>query len=109
MVRTWVAVLVADLIMASAVLLVLQDVQMRIDCSLPGCDPYVTRASPGFAYSVLTKSFSVVVGGRTLQSPPTLDWVQLLVVALVALNAWYGYRAMRPRGRNAASPGPLAP
>ena len=101
MVKTWVAVLVADLVMVTAALLILQDVNMRLDCSIPGCTSFLSRTSAAFTYSVLTKSFSVVVNGSTLASPPILDWFQVLALALVALNGWYGYRVIFQRSRTA--------
>ena len=103
MVRTAITVLVADLVLVAAILLVLQDVQMRIDCSLDGCTSFITRTSAGFTYSVLTKSFSFMGNGNNLTSPTTLDWVQVLVVALVVLNAWYAYGALVGRGRRIGS------
>ena len=33
----------------------------------------------------------------SLTSPPTLDWIQLLVLVLVAVNGWFAYRAYRSR------------
>jgi len=33
----------------------------------------------------------------SLTSPPTLDWVQLLVLVLVAVNGWFAYRVYRSR------------
>ena len=60
------------------------------------------RSSPSFSYSLLTKSFSMVVGGTRLQSPPTLDWVQLIAYILVAINVWFGYTVYARR----KAPGP---
>src|SRR5271157_1470125 len=96
--RSIITVLFADLILAAAIVFVIQDVQMRTDCALDGCTP-IARSSAGFAYSVLTKTFSFVANGNTLTSPLTLDWVQVLVLALVIVNVWYGYRALARRGR----------
>ena len=47
--------------------------------------------SASFSHSVLTQFFTLSGNGVTLTSPPTLDWVQLLVLALVLINAWYAY------------------
>jgi hypothetical protein len=103
LVRTVITVLVADLVWVAAILLVLQDVHMRVDCSIDGCTSFIRRTSAGFTYSVLTKSFSFVGNGNNLTSPPTLDWVQVLVVALVVLNAWYAYGALVGRSRGIGS------
>lgn len=89
MVRTWLKVLAADLILIAAILLVVQDMQMRTACSLPGCYPISDRSEGTFTYSLLTHGFSLMVGGATLASPPAFDWFQVIAAAMVVANAWY--------------------
>ena len=108
MVKTGIAVLVADLILFAFVFLVAEDSQMRIDCTLPDCQP-IPRASAGFGYAFLSKTFSFVSGGNTLTSPPILDWVQVLVFVLVALNAWFVYRTFASRRRAGGMPASVGP
>jgi hypothetical protein len=94
MARLGITVVVADLILVGALFLVLQDVQMRIDCSLSACQPSIARSSAGYDYSILTKSLSFMADGKPLASPPMLDWVQVLVLAIAVLNAWAIYRGI---------------
>ncbi len=89
MARTWVKVLIADAAILGAEFLILQDLQWR-----------ATYASsklgfaPSYMYSVLTHIFTMGKSTGFLESPPTLDWVQFLVVVLLALNVWYAYRSL---------------
>jgi len=105
MARTAYVVLILDAVLLLATFEIIQDVQNRIQCALgsslygQGC---MLRSSPSFSYSLLTKSFSMVVGGTRLQSPPTLDWVQLIAYILVAINVWFGYTVYARR----KAPGP---
>jgi hypothetical protein len=101
--KSVITVVIADLILVGGIVLVIQDIQMRTNCTLDGCQPFA-RSSAGFTYSVLTKTFSFDVNGNTLTSPLTLDWVQVLVLALVIVNFWYGYRALTRRGRPVKPP-----
>ncbi|HXW94197.1 MAG TPA: hypothetical protein VEJ19_00640 [Nitrososphaerales archaeon] len=100
MVRTVLKILVLDVILLLAEFEIVQDVQNRIQCAL-GSPLYgqvcVTRSSPSFSYSLLTRSFSMVVGGNSVQSPPTLDWVQLIAYVLVAVNVWFVYTTLAKR------------
>ena len=94
MVRTVLKVLVFDAVLLIAEFEVIQDLQNRIQCAL-GSTLYgqlcMQRSSPSFSHSLLTQSFSMIVGGTYVQSPPTVDWVQLIAYVLVAVNVWYGY------------------
>lgn len=98
MVRLAYKVALADLVLLAALYFVLQDLAWRAyyagtpHAAVPG---YV----PSDTYSIFTRFFTMAGSGVSLTSPPTLDWVQLLVVALVALNGWFAYRAysLKPR------------
>lgn len=46
-------------------------------------------------YYFLTHQLVLTGRGVTLTSPPTLDWAQVLVVALVALDLLYASRFLR--------------
>jgi hypothetical protein len=50
----------------------------------------------------------MIVGGTYLQSPPTLDWAQLIAYVLVAINVWYVY-AVFARRRVKAQQGSTQP
>lgn len=115
MARTALIVLVLDAVMLLAEFEIIQDVQNRVQCAL-GSSLYgqscMLRSSPSFSYSLLTRSFSMVVGGMRLQSPPTIDWVQLIAYVLVAVNVWFGYtvyvRRKAPRAEQASSMAPVS-
>ena len=98
MVRAAAKVLLADAVLLGAEFLILQDLQWRVTYASS-----VLRYTPSYTYSVLTQFFAM--GGSTtpLRSPPTLDWVQLLVVVLVILNLTYAYRSLRRRSLSASS------
>ena len=116
MARTAVSVLILDAVLLLAVFEIVQDVQNRLQCAL-GSTLYgqvcLLRSSPSFSYSVLTQSFSMVVGGTRVQSPPTVDWVQLIAYLLVAVNVWFGYtvyaRRNAPKGPGVPSQAPSSP
>lgn len=54
--------------------------------------------------SVLSQTSTLWASSGPLQSPPTLDWVQLLIIAMLAFDALVVYGAMsrRRRARTAA-------
>jgi len=110
MVRALLEVLVVDVLGLAGIFFVNQDIGMRIDCTVPGCTN-LARTSVGYSYSILTKTLSVTVRNaswRTVVSPPTLDWIQVLGVALVAVNLWYVYRAVTGRRQRAPPSGQAA-
>jgi len=115
MTRTALTVLIFDAVLLLAEFEIIQDVQNRIQCAL-GSTLYgqvcMLRSSPSFSYSLITKSFSMVVGGTRLQSPPTIDWVQLIAYVLVAVNVWFGYtvyaRRKAPSDEQSASKAPVS-
>jgi hypothetical protein len=103
MVATGVKVLLADAVLLLAEFFAIQDFQARVACALGsplygyGC---LARSSPSYSYSFLTESFSMVVNGTTVRSPPMLDWVQLTAAALIVINVWYVYFLLRRRPSN---------
>jgi hypothetical protein len=92
MVRSWVKLLLVDLVVLVAAYAVVSDLYARLNCAT-GQDLYgqgcLARSSPQYSYSLLTRYFSMVSGGATLQSPPYLDWLQLLAVIFIVVNVWY--------------------
>jgi hypothetical protein len=98
LVRALYKVLVADAVLLAAVYLVLQDIAMRVSCTIPGCNPFVPRTSAVYSYSIFTKTLALGVNGNTLTSPLTLDWIQVLGLALLLVNLWYVYGLLRSRG-----------
>ena len=102
MTRTLVKVILADIIMAVGLVLALEDLGWR--------SAYAAAKgfSPSYSYSVFSQVFSLRRQELDLASPLTLDWVQLLSVALIVLNSWYLIRVGR-RGRSGslgATPSP---
>ncbi len=89
MVRTGVKVLVVDSVLLVTEYLVLQDLLWR--------SAYASSEglSPAYSYSLLTQFFIMAGRGLVLESPPTLDWVLVLLVVLVILNLWYSVVAIR--------------
>ncbi len=91
MVRTGLKVGLADAVLLSAFYFVIQDLQWR--------SAYASSNgfTPSNSYSLLTRFFSIARGGLALASPPTLDWVQVIVATLLVLNAWFFIRMFRLR------------
>jgi hypothetical protein len=106
MVATGVKVLLADAVLLLAEFFAIQDIQARVACSLGsplygyGC---LARSSPSYSYSFLTESFSMIVNGTTVRSPPMIDWVQLTAGVLVVINLWYLYGVLRRRSSRQVS------
>ena len=109
MVRNTLMVLIIDVVLLVALFYVVGDLQWRVTyaasvhsaCPSPGCS-----YAPSFSYSVLTQFFTMAGNGVALTSPPTLDWIQALSYALVAINVWFvyrWYRSSRPRAPSVAA------
>jgi len=97
---TLLKVLILDAVLVLTEFEINQDLQNRVQCAL-GSPLYgqacLVRSSPSFSYSLLTRSFSMIVGGTHVQSPPALDWVQLIAYVLVAINVWFAYLVLQQR------------
>ncbi len=103
-------VLAADALLLVALYYVVQDLSWRISyaASLHTACPNLCGYTPSFSYSFLTRLFTMS-GNPLLRSsalvrltsPPTLDWVQVLSVMLVAVNAWFVYVTLW-KGRRSA-------
>jgi hypothetical protein len=101
MVRTAFAVIVADIFLLTGEYYVNQDLQWRAAyaASVHNACGVLCSYTPSFSYSLLTQFFTMSGGRLTLVSPPTLDWVQALVLALVVINGWFAYHALKERGK----------
>ena len=89
-------VALADLALLAALYFVLQDLAWR---TYYAGTPHaaVSGYAPSFSYSFFTRFFTMAGSGVSLTSPPTLDWVQVLALALVVVNGWFAYREYRAR------------
>ena len=79
-------VVMADIVLVAFAIGVLADEQWRAY--------YATRGGlqPSTEYSILTQYFSMKTVSTTLTSPPTLSWIQVIIVSLVLVNGIYLYR-----------------
>ena len=90
MVRAVAKILAADAVLLGSMFLVLQDLEWRT-----GYASSALHYAPSFDYSVLTRFLTMTGQSTSLVSPPTLDWVQLLMAVLAVLNLSYLYRSLR--------------
>jgi hypothetical protein len=60
--------------------------------------------APSTSYSLLTRTFTLTGKGTTLQSPPTLDWIQVVVALLIVINLVYAFEAFRGSQVSKATP-----
>lgn len=104
MVSTFLKVLAADIILVLADFEVYLDLQGRSNLALSlqlRCgDQVACSYTPSFSYWPLTYFFEMNGNGRMLVSPPTLDWIQLLTLAIIVLNAWFLFGYIRARNEN---------
>jgi hypothetical protein len=65
------------------------------------CDTLITSSCRSSVASISYWPFFVIYhlsgNGNVLKSPPILDWIQVLLVALVAFDLSYVYRLARTR------------
>ncbi len=102
LVRTALAVIAADIILLVGEYYVIQDLQWRATyaASVHNACGGPCSYAPSFSYNLLTQFFTMSGGRLPLVSPPTLDWVQALVLALVLVNGWFAYKVIKDRGQN---------
>jgi len=108
MIRTALAVLVADIILLAAMFSVFQDLQWRTGYAA-STHAGTAGYAPSFSYSLLIQFFNMAGKGVSLTSPPTLDWVQTLAYVLVVLNVWFAVSALKNRARQRRGPNLSAP
>jgi len=106
MARTALKVAIVDAVLLAGIYSVFLDLQARTAKaeSLHGACPSLCSYAPSFSYNLLTQFFTMAGNGATLTSPPTLDWVQLLAYALVAVNAWFIYTLLAKRRAKSLTP-----
>jgi len=92
MVGSGVKVVLIDAVLLVFGFVIQQDIQWRSAYASS-----VLGYAQSVSYSVLTKFFTMTGRGSSLESPPTLDWVQVLAYALLLVNAWFVYRSLKPR------------
>ncbi len=101
--RNLLKVLAADALLLVALYYVVLDLDWRTSyaASLHTACPNLCGYTPSFSYSFLTRLFTMAgnpalrsSASVRLTSPPTLNWVQVLSVILVAVNAWFVYVAL---------------
>jgi hypothetical protein len=93
-------------VLAADIILLLADIEVYLDlegrsgyaASLHlACGSRLCGYTPSFSYAPLTYFFEMVGNSRQLISPPTLDWLQLLTLAVLIVNAWYLFGYLRSR------------
>lgn len=89
--RTGYKVAVVDLVLLGALYFIVQNLQWRASYAAS------EGLTPSYSYSLLWNVFQMSGRAFPLQSPPTLDWVQLLAAILAVLNLVYVYTALRGR------------
>jgi hypothetical protein len=90
-VRAWIKVAVADVVLIIFLLWVLGDMQGRLSYATAEGRPAT------FVHSIFIQFFQMSTSSLLLQSPPTLDWSEILVFVLVVINAYFAYSAFRDR------------
>jgi hypothetical protein len=97
-----IKIVVTDLVLVVFGYYVLQDLDWRSGFA----------SSRGFssstAYSFLTRSFAMTGQGSVLRSPPTLDWIQVVVALLIIVNLVYAFDALKG-ARGSAEPSTFSP
>ena len=93
-------VVAADVLLLLSALLVYQDLGWRTAfASSPHAG--VAGYAPSFSLAFLQRFLVMQGSGVALTSPPTLDWIQLIAIALAALNGWCLYALVNWRRRGA--------
>jgi hypothetical protein len=98
--RRAIEVLIADVVLLVFAFFIVQDLQARV---VFAASPHLACGglcsyTPSFGYGPLTQFFIMDGNGQHLVSPPTLDWLQIIALALVVVNGWFVYTSLvRPR------------
>ena len=93
MLRNLLKVFAADAVLLVALYYVFQDLGWRTSfaASLHSACPSACGYTPSFSYGILTRVCTMSGHGVILNSAITLDWVQVLSLVLIAVNAWFIY------------------
>ncbi len=99
-------VLLFDLVVVIALYFVLSDLSWRSYYAMSPHDACggLCSYTPSFGYSILARFFTMAGNGTSLTSPPTLDWVQVIAVALLLVNGYYLYLVLHSRKNPQAAP-----
>ena len=97
--KLWYKVLAGDLLFVFAFYSVLQDLSWRTYYAASPHDACggLCTYTPSFSYGFLTRTFTLAGNNASLVSPPTLDWVQVIIYTLVLVNLWLVYVTLKPR------------
>lgn len=92
-----VKVAVADIILLFVAYFVLQDIQGRVAYA---ASPHANVGGyvPSFSYGILTRTFTMSGGSFPLVSPPALDWLQVVAIALAVVNVPFLYAKLKGSG-----------
>jgi len=97
--KTALKLILAEAVLLTGLYLVVRDLEWRSSYAASthnACEGPCSY-TPTLSHSILTQFFTMSGNGVSLTSPPTLDWVQLLVLILVVVNVWYGYSLLETR------------
>ena len=103
--RNAIKVLMVDVVLLAAAFFVLENLQAR---AVYAASPHdvcggLCSFTPSFSYGIFTRSFTMTGNGEQLVSPPILDWVQLLSLALVVVNVLFVYESLVKRRKGKTS------
>lgn len=101
--------LIADLALLTLAFLVIQNLQSRAAYAATPRAACESLCSSYFSHGILTQFLSLTENGGTLVSPPSLDWLQVLSLALVVVNVWFVYRFYVNRREAMASKSSTSP
>ncbi|HYC11427.1 MAG TPA: hypothetical protein VEC02_02045 [Nitrososphaerales archaeon] len=102
---TTAKVMITDVILIILAILVVEDLRWRVTyaasphlaCISPQGNPMICSFSPSYSVWPLVQSFTMNGNGERLVSPPTLSWIQVIVIALVVVNVWLVWRGRSQR------------
>ena len=99
MVSRLLKVLVADALILVCGYFVAVDLQWRSSYAVS------EGLSPSTSYLPFVRLFTMAGRAFPLQSPPTLDWFQVLAAAFIVVNVWYAFVTLgnRRKGRPGGS------
>ena len=102
MVSRLLKALVADLLMLVAAYSVVMDLQWRNSFAA------FKGLNASTSYLPFIRMFTMTGRSLPLESPPTLDWLQVLAAAFIVINVWYvfvTYADRRRRPTQSSEPG----
>ena len=88
-----------DIVLLLALYLVLGDLAWRVQYAESDRPAALHGYAASFSYSLFTRFFTMTGSGVSLTSPPALDWVQVIALVLILVNAWFVYVVVKERGK----------